>query len=184
MQVKEIDINTGKIKGYGICKKKYKISFLGGLTTPTYSIPGKSNRGGDWWFGTAKIGGFVICSFVYFCLYVNIYSLLSSLHWCLQNQKKFLPKSVIKYSKLQFSAPSYCWAIPLQQALADSETVPSLDLDCAVKCSYGVKHCNILKLTALYYTVINCTALCIIVLHYTALHCIVLHCTTLHCFWW
>ena len=22
MQVKEIDINTGKIKGYGICKKK------------------------------------------------------------------------------------------------------------------------------------------------------------------
>ena len=38
MQVKEIDINTGKIKGYGICKKKYKISFLGGSTTPTYSI--------------------------------------------------------------------------------------------------------------------------------------------------
>ena len=37
MQVKEININTGKIKGYGICKKKYKISFLGGPTTPTYS---------------------------------------------------------------------------------------------------------------------------------------------------
>ena len=37
MQVKEIDIDTGKIKGYGICKKKYKISFLGGPTTPTYS---------------------------------------------------------------------------------------------------------------------------------------------------
>ena len=26
MQVKEIDITTGKIKGYGICKIKYKIS--------------------------------------------------------------------------------------------------------------------------------------------------------------
>ena len=38
MQVKEIDINTGKIKGYGICKKKKKISFLSGPTTPTYSI--------------------------------------------------------------------------------------------------------------------------------------------------
>ena len=38
MQVKEIDINTGKIKIYGICKKKYKFSFLGGPTTPTYSI--------------------------------------------------------------------------------------------------------------------------------------------------
>ena len=38
MQVKEIDIDTGKIKGYGICKKKYEISFLGGPTTPTYSI--------------------------------------------------------------------------------------------------------------------------------------------------
>ena len=39
MQVKEIDINTGKIKGHEICKKiKYKISFLGGRTTPTYSI--------------------------------------------------------------------------------------------------------------------------------------------------
>ena len=37
MQVKEIDITTGKIKGYGICKKKSKISFLGGPTTPTYS---------------------------------------------------------------------------------------------------------------------------------------------------
>ena len=37
MQVKEIDINNGKIKGYEICKKKYKISFLGGLNTPTYS---------------------------------------------------------------------------------------------------------------------------------------------------
>ena len=37
MQVKEIDINTGKIKGHGICKKKkYKISFLGGPTSPTY----------------------------------------------------------------------------------------------------------------------------------------------------
>ena len=38
MQVKEIDIDTGKIKGYGICKKKYKISFVGGPTIPTYSI--------------------------------------------------------------------------------------------------------------------------------------------------
>ena len=38
MQVKEIDIDTGKIKGYGICKKKYEISFVGGPTTPTYSI--------------------------------------------------------------------------------------------------------------------------------------------------
>ena len=37
MQVKEININTGKITGYGICKK-YKISFLGGPTTPTYYI--------------------------------------------------------------------------------------------------------------------------------------------------
>ena len=38
MQVKEKDINTGKIKEYGICKKMYKILFLGGPTTPTYSI--------------------------------------------------------------------------------------------------------------------------------------------------
>ena len=38
MQVKKIDNNTGKINGYGICKKKYKISFLGGPTTPKYSI--------------------------------------------------------------------------------------------------------------------------------------------------
>ena len=38
MQVKEIGINTGKIKLYGICKKKYQISFLGGPTTPTYFI--------------------------------------------------------------------------------------------------------------------------------------------------
>ena len=38
MPVKEIDINTGKIQGYGICKKKrYNISFLGGPTTPTNS---------------------------------------------------------------------------------------------------------------------------------------------------
>ena len=37
MQVKDLDINTRKIKGYGICKKKYTISFLGGPTTPTYS---------------------------------------------------------------------------------------------------------------------------------------------------
>ena len=34
MQVKEIVIDTGNIKGYGICKK-YEISFLGGPTTPT-----------------------------------------------------------------------------------------------------------------------------------------------------
>ena len=38
MQVKEIDIETEKIKGFGICKKKYKISFQGGPTTPTYSM--------------------------------------------------------------------------------------------------------------------------------------------------
>ena len=38
MHVKEIDINTGKIKGYGICKKKYEIWFLGGPPTPIYSI--------------------------------------------------------------------------------------------------------------------------------------------------
>ena len=36
MQVK--DINTGNIKGYAICNEKYKISFLGGPTTSTYSI--------------------------------------------------------------------------------------------------------------------------------------------------
>ena len=39
MQVKEIDINPEKIKGYGICgKKKVQNLFLGGPTTPTYSI--------------------------------------------------------------------------------------------------------------------------------------------------
>ena len=38
MQVKEIDINTGNIKGYEFAtKKRYKISFLGGPTTLTYS---------------------------------------------------------------------------------------------------------------------------------------------------
>ena len=37
MQVKEIDINTGKIMVYGICKFFYKISLLGGPTTLTYS---------------------------------------------------------------------------------------------------------------------------------------------------
>ena len=37
MQVQEIDIDTGKIKGQRICKKKYKIKFLGGPTTPTNS---------------------------------------------------------------------------------------------------------------------------------------------------
>ena len=38
MQVNKIDINTRKIKEYSIFKKTYKISFLGGRTTPTYSI--------------------------------------------------------------------------------------------------------------------------------------------------
>ena len=38
MGVKEKDIDTGKIKGYGICKKKYKILIVGGPITPTYSI--------------------------------------------------------------------------------------------------------------------------------------------------
>ena len=39
MPLKEIDIDTGKIKGYGICtQKKYEISFVGGPTYPTYSI--------------------------------------------------------------------------------------------------------------------------------------------------
>ena len=37
MQEKEIDIDTGKIKGYEICNEKYEISFVGGPTTPTYS---------------------------------------------------------------------------------------------------------------------------------------------------
>ena len=36
---KKIDINTGKIKGYGICKKKeVQNHILDGPTTPTYSI--------------------------------------------------------------------------------------------------------------------------------------------------
>ena len=34
----------------------------------------------------------LICSFVHFYFYVNIYSLLSSLHWFLKYQKKILPK--------------------------------------------------------------------------------------------
>ena len=38
MQVKEIDISTGKMKGYRICKKKVQNLILGGPTTPTYSI--------------------------------------------------------------------------------------------------------------------------------------------------
>ena len=44
MEVKEVDINTGKIKGNGICKKKYKISFLGGPTTPTYSTTEREHK--------------------------------------------------------------------------------------------------------------------------------------------
>ena len=36
-QLKSDYIDTGKIKRYGICKKKLEISFLGGPTTPTYS---------------------------------------------------------------------------------------------------------------------------------------------------
>ena len=38
MQVKEIDIDTGKkTRDKEFAKKKYEISFLGGPTTPTYS---------------------------------------------------------------------------------------------------------------------------------------------------
>ena len=37
MQVKETNIDTGKIKGYTTSKKKVKISLLVGLTTPIYS---------------------------------------------------------------------------------------------------------------------------------------------------
>ena len=33
----------------------------------------------------------LICSFVHFYFYVNIYSLLCCLHWCLKYQKKILP---------------------------------------------------------------------------------------------
>ena len=44
MQVKEIDIDTGKINGYGICKKKDKIRFLGGPNTPTNSIFAKEKE--------------------------------------------------------------------------------------------------------------------------------------------
>ena len=42
--------------------------------------------GKNWWFCHMLIG-----SFVHFYFYVNIYSLLSSLHWCLKYQKKILP---------------------------------------------------------------------------------------------
>ena len=38
MQVKEIDIDTGKIKGFGNFKKKVRNLILGGPTTPTYSM--------------------------------------------------------------------------------------------------------------------------------------------------
>ena len=44
--------------------------------------------GKNWWFCHM-----LICSFVHFYFYVNIYSLLSSLHWCLKYQKKILPNN-------------------------------------------------------------------------------------------
>ena len=47
MPVEDINITTGKIMGYGICKKKYKISFLGGPTTPTYSKYGGTVKRGS-----------------------------------------------------------------------------------------------------------------------------------------
>jgi hypothetical protein len=37
MQVKEIDITLKKSRDMEFAEKRYKISFLGGPTTPTYS---------------------------------------------------------------------------------------------------------------------------------------------------
>ena len=48
MQVKEIDNDTGKNKGYGICKKKYKIKFLGGSTTLTLLYVGLESSADEW----------------------------------------------------------------------------------------------------------------------------------------
>ena len=50
--------------------------------------------GKNWWFCDM-----LICSFVHFYFYVNIYSLLSSLHWCLKYQKKILPLWVIRATR-------------------------------------------------------------------------------------
>ena len=47
--------------------------------------------GKNWWFCHM-----LICSFVHLNFYVNIYSLLSSLHWCLKYQKKILPPNATR----------------------------------------------------------------------------------------
>ena len=58
--------------------------------------------GKNWWFCDM-----LICSLVHFFFDVNIYSLLSFLHWCLKYQKKIWPRSDI------YLLNSSCWVGPL-----------------------------------------------------------------------
>ena len=71
--------------------------------------------GKKWWFCDM-----LICSFVHFYFYVNIYSLLSSLHWCLKYQKKILPKYASKrlwigpkHNSVHFK--SLCGCLPINR---------------------------------------------------------------------
>ena len=88
--------------------------------------------GKKWWFCDM-----LICSFVHLFFYVNIYSLLSSLHWCLKYQKKILPK---KYTAIHWTT------------LNSTTTLYYTALLCTTL-HYTALHCTTLHYTALNYRV-------------------------------
>ena len=49
----------------------------------------------------------LICSFVHFYFYVNIYSLLSSLHRCLKHQKKIVSFAILGMRDSTKTSPPY-----------------------------------------------------------------------------
>ena len=124
MQVKEIYIDTGKIKEYEICKIKYNILFSGGPTTPTYSNLALQNwlwaqRGRSQKIQSIRQDGprskrrFKECLLILFLLHLAIliwlefhifciiYVFWNWLHFSLMYQNRFVLFTLDMYTKLK-----------------------------------------------------------------------------------
>ena len=84
----------------------------------TWSVVWDGNK---WWFCYM-----LTCSFIHFYFYVNIYSLLSSLHWCLKYHKKmptFSGKSEFCTDCLGFVLPYIGLSMALSQQFVLSRVI-------------------------------------------------------------
>ena len=185
MQVKEININPGTIKGYRIFKKKeYKISFLGGPTTPNYSTTSLGDSIYMHKVFFVKFSGWIILEVV--LLFANIsQNLCINIHSFLENWNIFI-FSFAKLGQLELINICICQKLSTQ-IYSFLHLVPKIIFVTHSCVQYLIVGCcvqYVLVICWVQYVIIVCCVQYVIVvcsIQYVILVCCVYYASVVYC---